>query len=344
MNPRGGAALARSFRALAALGVFALAACGGRPAEVAPRLPPLHLDPATDLAPAASLVWLVEVHPKALLGKPETTLAVRALFPDDKFAVFAERHGGVDLRRLDALVIAGYPKATLAIARGVVDPSRVEAAFQRSVRVEGRGVDRAGGPLDSIQRTWGTELASGERRQIALFGHEAAALEWGQLGPLRIAELFAEDKLHKAAPALRRAPLARAAEVLGDAPVRAFAPGPFEGEWAAAFGGLLGASTAVAIGATPVSGGGEGGALLVRIAVFGSWGKDAAAAGTRVVATLDALSSSAIGRLCGVDRPIAGPTLRASDDVVIVETTVDAMALFRGLAAATEASMDDVMR
>jgi hypothetical protein len=321
--------------------------CGGGPSakSTPPPLPPLHLQPVADLAPAAGLGWLVDTRPRAVFAHPEMVIAVRALFPDVKFETFTQRHGGVDLRQLDDLVVASYPKATLFLGHGLFDPQKVETAFAARANVEGRGIDRqSSDPLGTIVRTWGTVTLTSEREQIAIFGREALGVESGRFGPLRAAALFSEGRLKKASPALKTSPLARTSEVLGAGELRAFAPGPFEGEWAHALGGLLAASTAIGMSATFAPGStDEGGQLAFRVVVMGAWKDDAPAAATRLSAALDTLAASALGRLCGFDKPASGPTVRATDDALIADLTVRALPIFRGLKAATGASIDEVM-
>jgi hypothetical protein len=87
----------------------------------------------------------------------------------------------------------------------------------------------------------------------------------------------------------------------------------------------------------------EGGQLALRIVVMGAWKDDAPAAATRLSAAIDTLAASAIGTLCGFDKPSAGPTVRATDDALIADFTVRALPIFRGLKAATGASIDEVM-
>ena len=103
-------------------------------------------------------------------------------------------------------------------------------------------------------------------------------------------------------PALRSDPLAAAAELVGPAPLRFFAPGPFEGEWSSGLGGLLRASTAIAVAVHPIVQ--ERRDLLeVQLALVGAWGTDALAATQRLAAALGLLFNDSLGRLLGLDRP-----------------------------------------
>lgn len=318
-----------------------LVGCGGAPPKPAsPPLPPLHLRPVSDLAAAAALSWIVDARPRALFANPELVVAVRELFPDARFETFASRHGGVDPRQLDQLVVASYPESTLFLAAGVIDAAKVEAAFVARARaIEGRGIDRKSDALGTIVRTWG--VVNEEREQIAIFGREAIGLEIGKLGPLRAAEAFAQGKLRKASPALRAPPLAAASALLAESPLRVFAPGPFEGDAKNGLGGLLGASTAAAVAADPL----DEDKLRLRVALLGAWtAAEAEAAKGRLAAALQRVSSSAIGKLCGLDQPVAGPTVALRDDALIAETVIRMTPLFRGLHAATGASVDEIMR
>ena len=263
----------------------ALVACGSRtqpPIEV-PHAPSLALDPLVDLAPAAGLVWLIDARAQELLASPVLAPGVALVLPPARFDAFAEHHGGIDLRRLSRLVVAQYDGATLALGSTAVQAARVEAAFAaRAGNVEGRAVE--GG----VTRFWGSVGA--EREQVALFDGAAVGLERGRLGPLRAAIYFARGMLKRALPALRAEPLARVANLLGDAPLRAFAPGPFEGAWGAGLGGLLRATTAVGASLHAFQRP-AGGALEVQVVLAGAWGTDAPRAAERLAAVADRASN-----------------------------------------------------
>ncbi|HEY8039397.1 MAG TPA: hypothetical protein VIF15_06365 [Polyangiaceae bacterium] len=323
--------------ALALLGALASAACGGHRAAspAPPPAPALRLDPVVDLVPAAGLVWLVESRLRELLASPAVAPAVAMVLPEARFDAFAGRHGGVDLRRVSQLAVAGYPEATLALARVELEPARVEAAFgARALVVEGRAVE--GG----ITRLWGT--VGHERQQLALLGHEALGLERGRFGPLRAALYFAQGKLRRALPALRAEPLATAAALAGDAPLRAFAPGPFEGAWAAGLGGLLRAATAVAATLRPVERA-PGGAVALRVVLTGAWGADAGAAAERLAAAFNVLAADPLTRLMGLEHPLDGPRAYGDAGALRLEVTLDALALGRGLHDATDATIGEIM-
>jgi hypothetical protein len=321
------------------------AACGPRiaaPLEPAPS-PSLALDPLIDLVPAASLEWLIEVRAEELLAHRALAETVALVLPDSRFAAFADRHGGLDLRRVAQLVVAGYPGATLALASGPVQPVRIEAAFAaRALQVEGRAID------GRVTRLWGSVGA--EREQVAIFDGKAVGLERGHFGPLRTAIYFAQSRLKRARPALRAEPLASIAKLLGEAPVRAFIPGPFEDASGRGLGGLLRATTAVALSARLIEARSSRrleeaaeSALEVNVVLSGAWGGDATRAAERLGAAYQLLAADALGRLTGIDHPLEEPRVSGNDEALRLEVTFDAVALARGLRAATDARISEIM-
>jgi len=321
-----------------------LAACGGRvaPAPAGPRRSDLRIEPLTDLVPAAGLVWLLDLRPQELMMNETVPAAVAEVLADEGFQTFALRHGGIDPRTAKELIVASYPEAMLTMAEVRFDPAHVEAAFAaRALSVDGRAIEG-----DAI-RTWGT-VAKGQentREQLALLGRDAVMLERGHLGPLRAALAFAEGKLHRSLPALRAEPLARAAALLGDAPARAFAPGPFEGEWASGLGGLLRASTAAAVSAWPHGTSQNGTAnIFFRVVLLGAWGEDAPAAAERLRAAFDVLANDPLGKLMGVDHPVEAARTGGGPDALMLEVALDSLAFARGLHAATAGTVADIMR
>jgi hypothetical protein len=324
--------------ALALLGALAAAtACGPRataPPET-PRLAALSLEPLVDLVPAAGLVWLLDVGAQELLASPVVAPGVALVLPPARFDAFAAKHGGIDLRRVSRLVVAQYPEATLTLGATPLQPARVEAAFAaRAGTAEGRAVE--GG----VTRLWGSVGA--EREQVALFGDAAFGVERGHLGPLRPAIYFAQGRLKRALPALRAEPLAHAARLLGDAPLRAFAPGPFEGAWAAGLGGLLRATTAVGASMHP-SVRPTGGALEVQLVLAGAWGADAPRAAERLAAAFQLLATDSLGRLLGIDHPLEEARVSGDDEALRLQVVLEPLALARGLGAATDARISEIM-
>lgn len=319
------------------------AACAGArggddPRVQAPAMPALGLDPIVDLVPAAGLVWLVHARAREAFGAPEWIPAIALVAPEARLDAFARRHGGVDLRQANEIAIAGFESTTLAVVRAVVDPARIERAFaDRAVTEEGRAIER-----DGVLRFWGSVGA--DREQVAVLGREAVALERGAFGPLRAAIAFAQGRLKRALPALRAEPLSTAARLVGDGSeiLRAFAPGPFGGEWGAGLGGLLRAATAVGMAAKPR---GEG-AVALTFVLTGAWGDDARPAADRLLAAFDVLAADTLGHLAGLtsprDRPIEGPRVSSCAEAIALHVTFDALSLARGFRAVTGSSAAEI--
>jgi hypothetical protein len=134
-----------------------------------------------------------------------------------------------------------------------------------------------------------------------------------------------------------------------------YAPGPFAEPWASGLGGLLRATTAAAVAATcaatsPRPGGGaqptEGAGcpgLRVRVLLAGSWGADGPMAGERLAAAFRALAADPLGRLTGLDHPLAGPSLMTDDAAVELDVTLDLASLAGGIHDATGASLPEIL-
>ena len=347
-----------------------LVGCGGASVGTTSARPgagaKLHLAPTTDLAQTAAIAWLIDAKPRALVAHAELLPAIDTLLPHDRVAAFADRNG-FDPLALSELTLASYASAEgdtmLYLARGALAPAKLEAIFRaRTGGVEGRGIDRQG--EQEIVRTWGTLARGRGRAQMATFGREAAGLEIGRFGPLRVAELFAQERLKRASPALRTGALARAAELVRDrpagapqgsavegeeggeeeedAPLRGFALGPFEGESAKGLGGLLAASTAAAVAARPATVG-DHAALRITLVLTGGWGADAPKAADRLAAAFDALSATGLGRLAGLDHPLNVARVEPLPDALRLTVALDPLGLARGARAAMGAEVSEIM-
>ncbi len=316
---------------------LAIAACGPKVVPAPREAPPvpLQLERPCDLAPAAGLVWMVEAKPRAIAERADLIPAIALVIPEARFGQFAETNGGIDLRQIQDLCVAEYRETRLSVARTPLDPARVEKAFsERVTKGFGRQIDV---PNPRVVRLSGE--VGGESQQLVVFGRDVAALEQGRPGPVRAAEAFALGKLRRASPALRGPALAHAAQLLGDAPVRAFAPGPFEGDAARGLGGLLRASTAMAAAARF-----SGPTIEFRWVVMGAWGHDAPEAGSRLASVVHVIEESPLGRLLGLAHPAVPSRVTTTEDALIVDMSVDAMTFARGMHDALDASVMEILR
>jgi hypothetical protein len=302
---------------------------------------PLVTAPLTAIAPAASLTWLLDVQPRALLGDATLAPALAELVPDATFGSLARLYA-VDLRAAEEVTVAAYPGAELLLVRSFLDPAKLEAAFAaRALDVEGRAIDRDGSAVNRIVRTWGTK-ADGERLQLAIFGRQAAGLEIGRFGPLRASEAFAQGKLHRASPALSAPPLLGAATAAGDAPLRFFVPGPFDAESSRGLNGMLAAATAVAVTLTPRAEPGRPPALELRLVLTGSWARaneGRPPAEAELLAQFQRLAKSPPGKLIGAGEMLAPPSVTWAPETLVLTARYDAQTLARRLHLALEGSL-----
>jgi hypothetical protein len=238
------------------------------------------------------------------------------------------------------LVVASFESALLVLVLSPVRQPSLEAAFTSRVRgVEGRSLDRG------VARIWGrgdSDNGPGDiREELAVFGSQGAA--WGRgsgsLDMLRAACLFAQGRLRRSRPALHVDPLDAAATAIGEAPLRAFAPGPFRGTAASALGGLLQATTAIGVAVRPA---GDHG-LMLSASLMGAWGADGPAAAERMTAAFGALAADPLGRILGTDRPIVEPATSSRDGELSFQVTLNAPVLANGLHAVTDATVTEIM-
>jgi hypothetical protein len=314
----------------ASLGAW-LPGCGGGKPPLPPPPPPepLHLDPLSDLVPAAGLEWLVIARPAELFRSLRLPLAL--LVPPAGVDRLAERTG-VDLRLADELVIAGNGRSTLYLVRVAHDQALAEARFRERLTDEPPQV-REG---SSVVRVSGT--AGLARRSFAALGGSALAFETGEPGLLRAAIAFARGRLKRARTALAAEPLGSLARRLGDAPLRLYALNPPRTPWPRGAHGLLERALAAGLVAAPSS----DDALKARGALAGLWDDPPSSALGRLEATLLDLGHSPLGRLTGFNEPRAPFSFRGDRDVIEVEAAFDAAKLAEGLHAVTSARLDEL--
>jgi hypothetical protein len=322
--------------AKAAALVVGLTACGGARKPAEPPETPLHLAPACDLVPAAGAAWVLEASPRAIAAIPDLIPVIAEVVPEERFRMFAAGHGGIDPRQVQDLCVARTPTSTLYVARVPFAPARVETAFaDRATRVLARTAIVARPPVVRLDGD-----VHGESEHLTLFDHEALAWEVGPVRALRASEAFARGALKRSPPVLRSSSLAPVAALLGEgALARWLVPGPFEGETGAGLGGLLRAATAVGVA---VRFDGPPAKLGVRVVVAGAW-SDPEAARERLAAAVHVLSESRVGRLFGLASPVTSPSVHVAQDALVLEAVVDGAAAARGLHAALEADVREIL-
>jgi hypothetical protein len=294
----------------------------------------LRVQPVEALAPAAGLQWIVIVEPQALLEHEALKAGLAKLFPDFRLDAL-ERSSAIDVRKLDRAVIASYPGSTLFVLRGVPDPMEVERRMRARLMSD---VVRTVHRDDAVLLTG--KLANGQRRAVVAMTPGIVVLESGEVRHAKAAYYHALGKL-KRSPGAMDAPGVKAlAARLGAAPVLAFAPGPFEGEWAAGVHGLLGAAdgAAASVRITPI------GTLQGSFVVAGPWGERAEAASGRVARSWDDISQSGFGRLTGLNDPVHAPLPTHAPDAASLTVEVNAQRFVDGLRHAVSAQISEIMQ
>lgn len=322
-----------------------LAGCAGSPpAPVAPpappKPPPLRITDLAHLISVAELRWVVFTRPREIAAVPWLIPAIARVAPEDNLTRFAAKVG-FDLRQIHEAVIAAHGAAggesTLYLLRHNGDPLAIERLFRaRFSGGEHRAVDRA--DVVRVSGKIGTTAAT-----LVVLGADVVGFQLGgspTRGPARIASLYALDKLKRSPTVLADDPLRALGARLGQAPLRAFARGPFEGELARGARGLLAGATA--IGGTIRPSAREG--LLAVIAVAGDFTKSGEAASRELTSAWNDLARGSFGHLLGLDAPVEPPLATHGADAVTVTVELDPNKLARGLASATSARIEEIMK
>ncbi|XYH99060.1 hypothetical protein ACMHYB_04645 [Sorangium sp. So ce1128] len=320
-----------------------LPACGGAPrppARPAPPLPPLGTADLTRLLPQAGLRWLVLARPREIAAVPWLIPSIGLVAPEENLARHA-RATGVDLRQVREAAIASYAGAAgevrFYVARHSGDPRAIERLFRRRLTgKERRALDRP----DVVRVTGDIGRAP---HALVLLGPDVVGVQEGGSplrGPARVASLYALGRLKRSPTALSGGPLAALAARFGPAPVRAFAPGPFDGELARGARGLLAGATAVGAAARPSAR--EG--IALAIAVSGDFSTSGEAASEELLLAWNELAQGSFGHLLGLDAPVEPPLATHAPDAVAVAVELSPQALARGLAAATGERIEEMLR
>lgn len=315
---------------VASLALFVgFSACAPSPVNSASTEAPLKSGAITDFVPAAGLRWLAVGRPSELENTPSVRPLLRELLPDERLEAFA-RSTAVDLRETPNALAAGYDYGALYV---------VETPYENRL-IEARFVDRlvSGASIESkhphVRRVFGTVGSAPEA--LVRVDRRFVAFAAGDPSLARIVELFVLGRLTRSAPALKGAALAGMPAEFANAPVRFYAPGPFTGEWERGARGLLGATTAFGAMAVP-----DGDALVVKAAFIGTFDGDDI---SKLSAAWGDLAQSSLGRLTGIDQPIAPPSVETGPGRLTLEVKIALKPLFSGLRAAVAADVWEMLQ
>jgi hypothetical protein len=340
----------RRFFLTAAVSAFAavLSGCGGahgtttRPPP--PPLPPLVIPSLDVLVPLPGLRWLVVARPNEIAKFPWLEASIAMVIDKDRLERFPELMG-FDLRAVSEATWAAYrtegegevEDTSFQLVRHTNDPLVIERLFRDRLSTDVvRSVDdprvvRASG---RIGKTVHAFAAIG--RDVVAFQQDGIA----ERGPCRVAALLALGKLKRTKPVFDDEALRALSKRLESAPLRAFAPGPFEGELGRGARGLLAAATAVGAGARPS----PRESVLLEIAVAGDFTKSGDEASRKLAASWDDLASRPFGHLLGLDAPLSPAFPSYTQDAVALVVDLDPRKLAKGLADATSNQIREIMR
>lgn len=326
-----------------------LSGCGGRSGttnatNTSNRQPPapLVITSLDTIVPLAGMHWLVVARPKEIASIAWLEPSIAKLLDKERLDSSALQMG-FDLRTLTEAVWAAYhtedaaEDASFQLVRHTSDPLVIERLFRdrltadmvrsiddpRVVRVSGR-----------IGKT--VHVYAGAGREVACLQQDGSA----DRGPCRVASLLALGKLKRSRSVFEDEAMRVLAKRFETAPLRIFAPGPFEGDLARGARGLLAAATAVGAAFRPS----PRQTLLLDIAVAGDFSTSASEASRKLEASWEDLAARPLGHLLGLDAPLAPAFPSYAPDHVAFVVELDARKLAQGLADATSNEMREIMR
>jgi hypothetical protein len=303
-------------------------------ANAAPEAP-LHQGPLTDFVPAPGLRWLIAGSPAYFARQPAFAEPLARLFSAERLDGFA-LGTGIDLRRTEHAALAAYELGQLYL----VDASGWVSAPELRFAERAAGSALSERPHPRLWRVSG--LVSGAPQALVRIDDRVLAVAVGDPTLARVVEAYATGRLERTPPALRGAALSTLPEdVREPAPLALYALGPFEGEWAAAAGGLLEGALAFSA-SVRASDRADDARLELHVVLSGTW--DPATSGEQLLRTWSVLAESELGRLLALNTPLREPRARASSTLLELELALDARPLLAGLHAAVAGSVNELLQ
>jgi hypothetical protein len=301
--------------------------------RAAARKPALALGELHDLVPAAGLRFLVEGAPRRIWDNPRLRGALGELLPDAKLDGFAVRTG-VDLRKLENAVVAGFDMGTLYLG---------QCSESCGPRARDRFIERLAG-REVVTQTDTEPVAASVKG--TLDGEPVAFIDMGRvvgvasrdLTLARVPLAFALGKLKKTPPALRGAALSTLPDLGRERLVTFYAPGPFEGEWTQGLHGMLSAALALALYVEPV----DDEYLRVTLVMSGDFSEGGQAALDELTRVFGEIAASSTGKLFAFER---ARSLRGSfnPQYLTLSTELPLSPLVSGLRAAVIADVWEIL-
>jgi hypothetical protein len=302
-------------------------------APPSPPLDPLRVHPLSNLVVAAGLRWVVFTRPQELLLHPALQASFSRFAPPVRRQVF-QKLTGIGLDSIKEAVVAGYDGSTLFVLDGMADALETEARFRDRLIFD---VIRKAYRSDAIWTHGRT--ATGDVRALSALHPHVVAVEGGDRLRSKVALLFALGRLRRSPRALDLPDMKQVLDALGDVPVRALAPGPFEGAWEGAIRGLLSSCSAVGLGILV----GPAGQLSLSVRLAGAWGQDAPRAAEVLLSGWQDLASSSLGRLLHLDESTDGPRVGGGPEILSLDVGVDGVKLMDGLYQVVAADVREIL-
>lgn len=292
----------------------------------------MHQGPLTDFVPAAGVRWLVIGKPRELARIPWVATALSGLLPEERLDAYAAT-SGIELRTLPNALVAGFDFATLYMAEVHGEEPRIEERFEE--RLVGGAKANA---LHENPRTL-QGVVGKTPETLLVIDRQLVAVSVGDPTPIRVAEAFAKGRLKRSPTVLAGSALRTLPSDLEQAPLRFYAPGPFEGEWAHAARGLLGAALAVGAAVRPA----EEDFLRAELVITGNFEPSGPGASAELLAAWNDLAQSSTGHLLGLDDPESPPEISAASDRLRLEKKLRLSTLVQGLRAAVSADVREIL-
>lgn len=256
--------------------------------------------------------------------------AVSVLLPPPRLDGFAAG-SGVDLRKLDSALVAGFDLGTLyAFQPEAGTTSRVVARFRERL-VSG---ERRHAPHPHLERISG--IVGSTPETLVRLEDQLLAIAVGDPTSARVVEAFARAKLRTSPTALRGAALSTLDAPPKDSVATFYAPGPFSGEWARGARGLMADALALSISVAPL----EAGRARFTVQVTGDFPPSGA---DELRQALGDLATSPMGKLLGLDQTDTTPILHEREHALSVDVDLNLGPIARGLRAAVAADVWEIM-
>lgn len=288
--------------------------CGSSPPPEAEEPPPpsrAEVGSLLSLVPPESTL-ILSASPSQLLAAEPTAHVVRSVFPAARLDRFAVRTG-VDLRRLDELILAEHPQGRFAIARGPIDAIfAVREAGQRMAPIE----SSADAPLYRRAGFLGES-----RAEVVALSEDVILRVEGT--PQLTAAILAIARI----PPVARTPAIDGADIEdhADAPIALYAPHPLGLPADTGIGLLLAREERMTASVRP-----EQDALRIIAEFTGEFPPESH---DNFRAFAESIAASDFGAALGARDALPSLRIEAQDDRVRLSATVDPRVLASGLRA-----------